>query len=181
LAEALTHDVPEMAARGLTFTFITDGIESAIEQAKAAAGEKNVTVIGGGRGDGRGSRGRAGDGRGVGSVRESGRIPSAARHARRPAPPPRPPTARRSNWRRPTPSAGTLPAGWRRPPATPDLAPTGSLRYACRSCGFEEATAPGSSLGDHVLRRSGGGLRPDLEITRNSSARCPFAPRSFVV
>jgi dihydrofolate reductase len=36
-----------MAARGLTFTFITDGIESAIEQAKAAAGEKNVTVIGG--------------------------------------------------------------------------------------------------------------------------------------
>jgi dihydrofolate reductase len=43
----LTHDVPEMAARGLTFTFITDGIESAIEQAKAAAGEKNVTVIGG--------------------------------------------------------------------------------------------------------------------------------------
>jgi YNFM family putative membrane transporter len=25
------------------------------------------------------------------------------------------------------------------------------------------------------------GLRPDLEITRNTSARCPFAPRSFVV
>ena len=38
-----------------------------------------------------------------------------------------------------------------------------------------------SGLGDHVLRRSGGGPRPDLEITRNSSARCPFAPRSFVV
>jgi dihydrofolate reductase len=42
-----THDVPEKAAKGLTFTFITDGIESAIEQAKATAGEKNVTVIGG--------------------------------------------------------------------------------------------------------------------------------------
>ena len=43
----LTHDVPETAAKGLTFTFVTDGIESAVEQAKAAAGEKNVTVIGG--------------------------------------------------------------------------------------------------------------------------------------
>src|SRR3712207_4040060 len=43
----LTHDVPEKAAKGLTFTFVTDGIESAVEQAKAAAGEKNVTVIGG--------------------------------------------------------------------------------------------------------------------------------------
>jgi dihydrofolate reductase len=43
----LTHDVPEKAAKGLTFTFVTDGIESALEQAKAAAGEKNVTVIGG--------------------------------------------------------------------------------------------------------------------------------------
>jgi dihydrofolate reductase len=31
----------------LTFTFVTDGIESAIEKAKAAAGGKNVTVIGG--------------------------------------------------------------------------------------------------------------------------------------
>jgi RNA polymerase sigma-70 factor (ECF subfamily) len=39
-----------------------------------------------------------------------------------------PPTARRSNWRRPTPSAATSPAGWRRLRATPDLAPTGSLR-----------------------------------------------------
>lgn len=31
----------------MTFTFVTDGIESAIEQAKAAAGDKDVTVIGG--------------------------------------------------------------------------------------------------------------------------------------
>jgi dihydrofolate reductase len=47
----LTHDVPEKVAKGenrkLTFTFVTDGIESAIEKAKAAAGGKNVTVIGG--------------------------------------------------------------------------------------------------------------------------------------
>jgi len=47
LTEPLTHDVPEKAAKGLTFTFITDGIESTVEQAKASAGEKNVTVIGG--------------------------------------------------------------------------------------------------------------------------------------
>lgn len=30
----------------LTFTFVTDGIESAVEQAKAAAGDKDVTIIG---------------------------------------------------------------------------------------------------------------------------------------
>ncbi len=47
----LTHHVPEKVAQGenekLSFTFVTDGIESAIEQAKAAAGDKYVTVIGG--------------------------------------------------------------------------------------------------------------------------------------
>ncbi len=47
----LTHHVPEKAAKGengqFKFNFITDGIESAVEQAKAAAGDKNVTVIGG--------------------------------------------------------------------------------------------------------------------------------------
>lgn len=46
----LTHNVPEKLPKEnekLTFTFITDGIESAIEKAKAAAGDKNVTVIGG--------------------------------------------------------------------------------------------------------------------------------------
>jgi dihydrofolate reductase len=32
---------------GTTFTFVTDGIESALEQARAAAGDKNVTVGGG--------------------------------------------------------------------------------------------------------------------------------------
>jgi dihydrofolate reductase len=30
----------------LTFTFVTDGIESAVRQAKVAAGDKNVTIIG---------------------------------------------------------------------------------------------------------------------------------------
>ncbi|HET9673623.1 MAG TPA: dihydrofolate reductase family protein [Gaiellaceae bacterium] len=32
---------------GTTFTFVEDGIESAVEQAKAAAGERNVSVAGG--------------------------------------------------------------------------------------------------------------------------------------
>ena len=46
----LTHAVPEKLPKQsekLTFTFVTDGIESAIRQAKAAAGDKNVTVVGG--------------------------------------------------------------------------------------------------------------------------------------
>jgi dihydrofolate reductase len=32
---------------GTTFTFVPDGIESALEQAKAAAGDKNVNIAGG--------------------------------------------------------------------------------------------------------------------------------------
>ncbi len=44
----LSHDVPEQVAKGgTTFTFVTDGIESALEQAKAAAGDRNVAVGGG--------------------------------------------------------------------------------------------------------------------------------------
>lgn len=44
----LSHDVPEKLARGKTaFTFITDGIESALAEARAAAGNKDVTVMGG--------------------------------------------------------------------------------------------------------------------------------------
>jgi dihydrofolate reductase len=47
----LTHHVPEQAAKGenekLTLHFVTDGIESAIEKAQAAAGDQYVTVIGG--------------------------------------------------------------------------------------------------------------------------------------
>lgn len=47
----LTHTVPEKKVKGendhLRVTFVTDGIESAFQQAKAAAGEKQVTVVGG--------------------------------------------------------------------------------------------------------------------------------------
>jgi dihydrofolate reductase len=46
----LTHTPPEKYPKGngkLSFTFITDGIESAVAQAKQAAGDKDVQVIGG--------------------------------------------------------------------------------------------------------------------------------------
>ena len=47
----LTHVVPEQVVKGendhLTVTFVMDGIESAIEKAKAAAGDKQVMVVGG--------------------------------------------------------------------------------------------------------------------------------------
>ncbi len=47
----LTHHPPEQVAKGqndqLTVTFVTDGIERAIAQAQAAAGDKQVTVVGG--------------------------------------------------------------------------------------------------------------------------------------
>ena len=45
----LTHHTRETAVKegGTTFTFVTDGIESALEQAAAAAGEKDVALAGG--------------------------------------------------------------------------------------------------------------------------------------
>jgi len=44
----LTHDAPVRAASGAEgFTFVTDGIESALKQAQAAAGDKDVVVGGG--------------------------------------------------------------------------------------------------------------------------------------
>jgi dihydrofolate reductase len=45
----LTHDPREPVTKrgGTTFTFVTDGIESALEQAKEAAGDKDVSVAGG--------------------------------------------------------------------------------------------------------------------------------------
>jgi dihydrofolate reductase len=46
----LTHALPQKQPKQteqLSFTFVTDGVESAIRQAKAAAGSKNVMVIGG--------------------------------------------------------------------------------------------------------------------------------------
>jgi dihydrofolate reductase len=45
----LTHHArkPVTKEGGTTFTFVTDGIEAALEQARAAAGDKNVAVGGG--------------------------------------------------------------------------------------------------------------------------------------
>jgi dihydrofolate reductase len=47
----LTHHAPEQVAMGendkLTLSFVTEGIARAIERAKAAAGDKDVTVVGG--------------------------------------------------------------------------------------------------------------------------------------
>jgi dihydrofolate reductase len=46
----LTHEPPRVAPKQdehLTFTFVTEGLESAVAQAKAAAGEKAVQVVGG--------------------------------------------------------------------------------------------------------------------------------------
>ena len=44
----LTHHEREpLELTGTTFTFVTDGIESALEQARAAAGVKDVLVAGG--------------------------------------------------------------------------------------------------------------------------------------
>jgi dihydrofolate reductase len=45
----LTHHAREpLELTGTTFTFVTDGIESALEQARAAAGDRDVQVAGGG-------------------------------------------------------------------------------------------------------------------------------------
>ena len=45
----ITHEARDTLVKegGTTFTFVTDGIESALEQAKAAAGDKNVNIAGG--------------------------------------------------------------------------------------------------------------------------------------
>lgn len=46
----VTHEPPAVAPKQddrLTFTFVTDGVESAIRQASAAAGERDVQVVGG--------------------------------------------------------------------------------------------------------------------------------------
>ena len=45
----LTHEPPKKhpeETKALTFTFVTDGIESAIRQAREAAGDKDVNIIG---------------------------------------------------------------------------------------------------------------------------------------
>lgn len=46
----LTHEPPDVAPKQdehLTFTFVTDGVEAAVAQATAAAGDKAVQVVGG--------------------------------------------------------------------------------------------------------------------------------------
>jgi dihydrofolate reductase len=43
----VTHEAPTESPEGGVYTFVTDGIESALEQAKAASGGKVVTVMGG--------------------------------------------------------------------------------------------------------------------------------------
>ena len=43
----VSHSVPDDAPADGVYVFVTDGIESALEQASAAAGEKDVTVMGG--------------------------------------------------------------------------------------------------------------------------------------
>jgi dihydrofolate reductase len=43
----VTHNVPDDAPADGVYVFVTDGIESALEQARAAAGDKDVTVMGG--------------------------------------------------------------------------------------------------------------------------------------
>jgi dihydrofolate reductase len=43
----VTHHVPEHVPQGLSpYTFVTDGVASAVEQAKAAAGDKYVSLMG---------------------------------------------------------------------------------------------------------------------------------------
>ncbi|TWD79332.1 dihydrofolate reductase [Kribbella amoyensis] len=44
----VTHSKPAKTRLGDRFQFVTDGVESAVTQARAAAGEKNVMVMGGG-------------------------------------------------------------------------------------------------------------------------------------
>jgi dihydrofolate reductase len=41
------HPRPPLELRGTTFTFVTEGITSALEQARAAAGGQNVSIAGG--------------------------------------------------------------------------------------------------------------------------------------
>lgn len=43
----VTHEAPAESPEGGVYTFVTDGIESALERAQEVAGEKDVTVMGG--------------------------------------------------------------------------------------------------------------------------------------
>jgi dihydrofolate reductase len=43
----VTHNIPQEIPEGGVYTFVTDGIESALQKAKKAAGDKHVSVMGG--------------------------------------------------------------------------------------------------------------------------------------
>jgi len=43
----VTHEAPSESPEGGVYTFVTDGIESALEQAKGVAGGKDISVMGG--------------------------------------------------------------------------------------------------------------------------------------
>jgi dihydrofolate reductase len=43
----VTHEEPEEVPENSVYTFVTDGIESALEQARSAAGGKDVAIMGG--------------------------------------------------------------------------------------------------------------------------------------
>jgi dihydrofolate reductase len=43
----VTHSVPEAVPEGGVYTFVTEGIERALQEAQVAAGEKDVSVMGG--------------------------------------------------------------------------------------------------------------------------------------
>src|SRR5436190_4115097 len=44
----VTHRIPESVRRASQCRFVTDGLEAALDQARVAAREKNVVVMGGG-------------------------------------------------------------------------------------------------------------------------------------
>jgi dihydrofolate reductase len=44
----VTHRAPDLVRLTSRFTFVTEGLEAAIERARAASGKKNVVVMGGG-------------------------------------------------------------------------------------------------------------------------------------
>jgi dihydrofolate reductase len=44
----VTHSPPESVRLELDFTFVTEGLKTAVEKARAAAGDKDVTIMGGG-------------------------------------------------------------------------------------------------------------------------------------
>ena len=43
----VTHKIPKDIRDGGVYTFVTDGIDSALQKAKKAAGDKNISVMGG--------------------------------------------------------------------------------------------------------------------------------------